>query len=342
MNTNDPIEDLFRDRSIETVGEKPRDLVWKRIESGLKDKEKKQKPMREFVSSIWFSAAVFALIAIPYFVLFIENLNSANNQEDSVEFVKTSLPVIENESSDQVEQIKNIEIQDKSIEEPLEIVKHTVVKEKPVYRIVEEKSAGGSIIEAEPVPSYSVASADAARVLAAPPVMEARFKVLDSIEKEGQFAKASNQNLGILKDSATSDKLAKKASGIVIRGAHSIKEDTSDVMKMKVVADEQSSNALLESASVSEVSSKKVNVKKAEIDYKHAKFLVKSDILRTNFSLQNKSKSKVTFFNKEIVINFEKINGVIVFTTNEPKMDATLLGVLESNKEEIFNTYKIK
>ena len=337
MNTNDPIEDLFRDRSIETVGEKPRDLVWKRIESGLKDKEKKQKPMREFVSSIWFSAAVFALIAIPYFVLFIENLNSANNQEDSVEFVKTSLPVIENESSDQVEQIKNIEIQDKSIEEPIEIAKHNVVKEKPVYRIVEEKAAGGSIIEAEPVPSYSVASADAPRVLAAPPAMEARSKVLDSIEKEGQFAKASNQNLGILKDSATSDKLAKKASGV-----HRIKEDTSDVMKMKVVADEQSSNTLLEAASVSEVSSKKVNIKKAEIDYKHAKFLVKSDILRTNFSLQNKSKSKVTFFNKEIVINFEKINGVIVFTTNEPKMDATLLGVLESNKVEIFNTYKIK
>ena len=338
MNTNDPIEDLFRDRSIETVGEKPRDLVWKRIESGLKDKEKKQKPMREFVSSIWFSAAVFALIAIPYFVLFIENLNSANNQEDSVEFVKTSLPVIENESSDQVEQIKNIEIQDKSIEEPIEIAKHNVVKEKPVYRIVEEKAAGGSIIEAEPVPSYSVASADAARVLAAPPAMEARSKVLDSIEKEGQFAKVSNQNLGILKDSVT-----KKASApMSIRGAHSIKEDTSDVMKMKVVADEQSSNALLESVSVAEVSSKKVNVKKAEIDYKHAKFLVKSDILRTNFSLQNKSKSKVTFFNKEIVINFEKINGVIVFTTNEPKMDATLLGVLESNKEEIFNTYKIK
>ena len=338
MNTNDPIEDLFRDRSIETVGEKPRDLVWKRIESGLKDKEKKQKPMREFVSSIWFSAAVFALIAIPYFVLFIENLNSANNQEDSVEFVKTSLPVIENESSDQVEQIKNIEIQDKSIEEPIEIAKHTVVKEKPVYRIVEEKAAGGSIIEAEPVPSYSVVSADAARVLAAPPAMEARSKVLDSIEKEGQFAKASNQNLGIFKDSVT-----KKASApISIRGAHSINEDTSDVMKMKVVADEQSSNTLLEAASVAEVSSKKVNVRKAEIDYKHAKFSVKSDILRTNFSLQNKSKSKVTFFNKEIVINFEKINGVIVFTTNEPKMDATLLGVLESNKEEIFNAYKIK
>ena len=338
MNTNDPIEDLFRDRSIETVGEKPRDLVWKRIESGLKDKEKKQKPMREFVSSIWFSAAVFALIAIPYFVLFIENLNSANNQEDSVEFVKTSSPVLDNQSSDQTEQIKNIEIQDKSIEEPIEIAKHTVVKEKPVYRIVEEKAAGGSIIEAEPVPSYSVVSADAARVLAAPPVMEARSKVLDSIEKEGQFAKASNQNLGIFKDSVT-----KKASApISIRGAHSINEDTSDVMKMKVVADEQSSNALLEAASVAEVSSKKVNVKKAEIDYKHAKFSVKSDILRTNFSLQNKSKSKVTFFNKEIVINFEKINGVIVFTTNEPKMDATLLGVLESNKEEIFNAYKIK
>ena len=79
MNINDPIEDLFRERSNETVGEKPRDLVWKRIETGLKDDKKKQKPIREFVTSVWFSAAVFALIAIPYFVLFIENLNTLSN-----------------------------------------------------------------------------------------------------------------------------------------------------------------------------------------------------------------------------------------------------------------------
>ena len=90
MNTNDPIEDLFRERSNETVGEKPRDLVWKRIETGLKDDKKKQKPIREFVTSVWFSAAVFALIAIPYFVLFIENLNTVNNKENAVEFVKTN------------------------------------------------------------------------------------------------------------------------------------------------------------------------------------------------------------------------------------------------------------
>ena len=42
MNTNDPIEDLFRSRSSETVGEKPSDLVWKRIESGLQKEEKKK------------------------------------------------------------------------------------------------------------------------------------------------------------------------------------------------------------------------------------------------------------------------------------------------------------
>ena len=71
---------------------------------------------------------------------------------------------------------------------------------------------------------------------------------------------------------------------------------------------------------------------------------VKSDILRTNFKLQKKSKDKISFESttNNLVITFEKINDKIVLTTNEPKVDATLLGVLEKNKKEIFTYYQSK
>ena len=173
--------------------------------------------------------------------------------------------------------------------------------------------------------------------------MEVRSKVLDSIEKEGQYAKANSQNLGYIKDSVISDKLAGKASGVVIRGASKLK-DTSDVMKMTVVAEERAANTSLETASMMEVSPKKSVIDKSAIVYKPLKFTVKSDILRTNFKLQKKSKDKISFESttNNLVITFEKINDKIVLTTNEPKVDATLLGVLEKNKKEIFTYYQSK
>ena len=41
----------------------------------------------------------------------------------------------------------------------------------------------------------------------------------------------------------------------------------------------------------------------------------------------------------DLIITFEKVTDKIFFTTNEPKVDATLLGVLEKNKKEIFKYY---
>ncbi|MDM1298700.1 hypothetical protein HXZ94_09310 [Empedobacter falsenii] len=343
MNTNDPIEDLFRSRSNETVGEKPRDLVWKRIESGLQNEEKKKKPIREFVSSVWFSAAVFALIAIPYFVLFIENINT-ENRENSLEIVKTNVPVIEQSPAEQ-EEIVVLESKDKDLEKPLEIVKNDKVTKEPVYKVIEGHSAD-AIADEGYFPQLSKASAPNAPVtLSAPQAMEARSKVLDSIEKEGQYAKANNQNLGSIKDSVISDKLAGKASGVVVANGVSRQnaklKDTSDVMKMTVVAEERTANTSLETASVMEVSPKKSVIDKSAIVYKPLKFTVKSDILRTNFKLQKKSKNKISFESttNNLVITFEKVNDKIVLTTNEPKVDATLLGVLEKNKKEIFTYY---
>lgn len=343
MNTNDPIEDLFRSRSNETVGEKPRDLVWKRIESGLQNEEKKKKPIREFVSSVWFSAAVFALIAIPYFVLFIENINT-ENRENLLEIVKTNAPVIEQSPTEQ-EEIVILESKDKDLEKPLEIVKNDKVKKEPVYKVIEGHSAG-AIDDEGYFPQLSKASAPNAPVtLSAPQAMEARSKVLDSIEKEGQFAKASNQNFGNTKDSVISDKLASKASGVVVANGVSRQnaklKDTSDVMKMTVVAETRAANSSLETASVLDVSPKKSEIDKSAIVYKPLKFTVKSDILRTNFKLQKKLKNKISFESttNNLVITFEKVNSKIVLTTNEPKVDATLLGVLEKNKKEIFTYY---
>ena len=209
MNTNDPIEELFRERSNETVGEKPRDLVWKRIESGLKDKEKKEKPISEFISSVWFSAAVFALIAVPYFVLFIENLNSAQNKENSVEFVKTDSPIIEEEKSVQLDTIQTNINSDKSLDTSIEIVKNGKIKEQPVYKVIEGVPGSASYHQAE-YPALSSASANATVYSSAPQSMEERTKVLDSIEKQDQFAVAAKSNAIQLNDS-----LAKKR--VVIR-----------------------------------------------------------------------------------------------------------------------------
>lgn len=71
---NDPIEELFRRKIDDTIPqEKPREAVWQKIEKELEPKTRK--PLKAFIESVWFSAAVFALIAVPYFYFLIENMN---------------------------------------------------------------------------------------------------------------------------------------------------------------------------------------------------------------------------------------------------------------------------
>lgn len=341
MNTNDPIEDLFRSKSNETVGEKPRDLVWKRIEFGLQNEEKKKKPIREFISSVWFSAAVFALIAIPYFVLFIENINS-ENRERSLQVVQSNAPIIE--QSPIGEEIIIIDSKDKIVEEPIEIVKNNKARKQPIYKVIEEKTVG-TIANENYLQDYSLVSAPTIEApLSAPQVMETCSQVLDSIENQGQFAKANLNKIS--KDSIISDRLAGKVSGVVAaNGAKKqiIKQkDTSEVMKMTVLAEDRISNTTLETAPVLEVSPKKSMVNKSIIIYKPLKFTVKSDILRTNFKLLNVSTSSKLVFESStnsVMITFQKVKDKITLTTNQPKMDAVLLGILEKNKKEIFEYY---
>lgn len=90
MKDQEALEELFRKEAMESMGqEKPREIVWQKIENNLQDKRKS--PLKEFIQSVWFSAAVFALIAIPYFYFFIENMNL---QEQNSNFVKTTIQEI--------------------------------------------------------------------------------------------------------------------------------------------------------------------------------------------------------------------------------------------------------
>ena len=327
MNTNDPIEDLFRERSNETVGEKPRDLVWKRIETGLKDDKKKQKPIREFVTSVWFSAAVFALIAIPYFVLFIENLNTVNNKENAVEFVKTN--AIEIDKAVQLDSVQADLPKIEEIEQAPQVASNNVV--------VKTKSAGNLSIQTENEINRMSSSEELS--VTASGIMN-RSKILDSIVEQDQYVVLDKANIG--KTDSISTKLKNSALGVKIEKDNN---DTSNNMKMAVVASNrslpQTSHATMAaSAPVFEVEAKKSDIKEATINYKPLKFTIKTDILRTNFKLLKKTTSKISFQNNSIIINFEKVNGNIFLTTNEPKMDATLLGLLEKNKKEIFSYYQ--
>ena len=327
MNINDPIEDLFRERSNETVGEKPRDLVWKRIETGLKDDKKKQKPIREFVTSVWFSAAVFALIAIPYFVLFIENLNTINNKENAVEFVKTN--AIEVDKTVQLDSVQSDLPKIEEIEQAPQVASNNVV--------VKTKSAENLSIQSEN--EINRMSSSEGLSVTASGIMN-RSKILDSIVEQDQYVVLDNANIG--KTDSISTKLKNSALGVKIEKDNN---DTSNNMKMAVVASNRSlpptSHApMATSAPVFEVEAKKSDIKEATINYKPLKFTIKTDILRTNFKLLKKTTSKISFQNNSIIINFEKVNGNIFLTTNEPKMDATLLGLLEKNKKEIFNYYQ--
>lgn len=84
MSDKDPIEELFRQQANESTGlEKPRGIVWQKIESNLQEKTKT--PIKDFIQGIWFSAAVFALIAVPYFYFFIENMNIYNKNIEMVQ-----------------------------------------------------------------------------------------------------------------------------------------------------------------------------------------------------------------------------------------------------------------
>ncbi|GGF06557.1 hypothetical protein SAMN05443634_11316 [Chishuiella changwenlii] len=330
--SDDPIEELFRKGSKESVSEKPRDLVWKRIETGLQNQEKKKKPLREFISSVWSSAAVFALIAIPYFILFVMNINADN--QSLLNVVKTINPNIEDlRKSD--EEMEIIEIPESDIQPSSSIVRNDEVEKSP-QRIADE-----GIIQNNLENQNELNTND--RLI--PDISLLRTQALDSIEKNDQLA----LNSKLRKFSSQDTIAAKQNAPVVIRGMSRLNESSQSENKEmaeqrlsnKVASNQQSPsiNNLEVTPGLAVSTDKKVN-NADNIIYKPLKFVAKTDIVRTSFRLEKKTNNKITFVNKTVTISFEKTADKIILRTNESKMNPNLINLLERNKKEIFTYYQ--
>lgn len=328
--SEDPIEELFRQRSEESASEKPRDLVWKRIETGLQNQDKKKKPLKEFISSVWFSAAVFALIAIPYFILFVMNINQGN--ASLIEIVKTENPFIK-ETINTNKQIEVIEMKDLEDQPASSIVKNDEVNK--FSRQLKND-------ELVPVNSENEKELNFNERLT-PDIALLKTQTLDSIEHNDQLALNSKLRKFSSNDSVT----VKSNAPVVIRGAASLRTNKIDgiVTESGEAVEQQKTNSIVNglSGSVSGLAistDKKIVNNSDNIIYKPLKFVAKTDILRTSFRLEKKSNHKISFVNKTVTISFEKSGDKIILKTNEPKMNPNLVNLLEKNKKEIYTYYQ--
>ncbi|WP_313384627.1 hypothetical protein [Chishuiella sp.] len=317
MKKNDPIEELFQKRSKESVGEKPRDLVWKRIESGLNTEKKKKRTLREFVSSVWFSAAVFALIAIPYFIFFVENLNTLN-QKETIEVVKMdTFPEDQTKiKSNDLEIIE--EVEDKN-NQPVIIVKDT--KKDTSEKLVIHSNKNINKIK----PSKDVIVLTEKKVT--------KKNILDSIENKGLYAVNSRMRTKIV-DQKDSLNFKNLDESFAVSSAYYKQRGDKNSQPAQPKTSENIIPSIGESVNVHSDNNE------IKIIYKPLKFTAKTKILRTNFKLLGKSKKRVSFVNNSIIICFEKTNNEILLKTNEPNMSFELMDLLEKNKKEIFDYYQ--
>ncbi len=98
MNTNDPIEDLFRDNQ-HGLDEKPRDLLWDRIEDRLEEKSvlKKKNDWWKYAAA----ASVVAGMSIGVWAL-MNNENTINSQMTNPQIVLEDVSEINEENASQI------------------------------------------------------------------------------------------------------------------------------------------------------------------------------------------------------------------------------------------------
>lgn len=156
MNEKDPLEELFRREAEESLfQDKPREVVWQKIENNLHSKT--ETPIKNFIQSVWFSAAVFALIAVPYFYFFLENMNK---HDENMTIVKQSVENII--SSEQENQNISTEIESTIIDAPVIVkneVKSVLKTEKKDIVLKKSKHVNDSLENEDfALENYSIAS----------------------------------------------------------------------------------------------------------------------------------------------------------------------------------------
>ncbi len=193
MEENDNIEELFRSRAND-LDEKPSDLVWSKIESNLQTKQKK--PIQEFVQSVWFSAAVFALIAIPYFVIF--TIKQQEENMDLPTLVSSDIEFKMEENSSILESSED-EIQPNATEEKIE--SSSKIEEKPIKKSTKEiVVARNDVKKAEKEKNIDEVKTNEPVTLAASAPKEEDLQRAETTMKLSRAKVSENQDVVFLED----------------------------------------------------------------------------------------------------------------------------------------------
>lgn len=315
MKNEDPIEELFRQNSAFDEHVKPRDIVWDRIETKLKPV--KEQPVKKFISGIWFSAAVFALIAIPYFVLLIENINQTNAL-NALELTKApyhSEPVIHSEPI-----ISSAPMDTPAVVVPLEPEKILLSPTKEIVKIIVQPTA--------PTPSAALEEE-----LSMNSVI-----VLDSIQSKDQYVVLRTKKQVVI-DTIKAAQLADTILYVANRAS------VSHPLKSTVSADKEVAASAVK-PSVLPQAKTQVKPQPQPIDSLEGlrllprKLIIKDDVLRTSFVLTKTEKDALTFQNKTILVIIKKENNKLRLYSNSQHLDDRIIKLLESNKEKIYSYYK--
>lgn len=300
MNQKDSIEELFRNAVEEnSPQDKPRDIVWQKIETGLQQ-NKTKKPLHDFIQSVWSSAAVFALIAIPYFYFFIENMNEG---DEPIEIVK------------------------ESVDEILEKVPVIVQQTKPPGMIDPEVQ----MVKKSTIPTKKQST----NGIATPPSIESSS---DMMLMNASAVLDEETLKDQLKDSTRVTMAASKVSENVALERKNLDSIASTAIVMaKVDSKEIEKRSFAAPASTTPSASMQKPLD--PIVFNRNRIVLQTKVDRVSLMYVKKQNNKVIFEKDNKRFSITRKNGQVELSTNSDKFKKDLLQILINNKENIFNYY---
>jgi len=306
--TNDPIEDLFRNEVVNnTTLEKPREIVWNKIAKELPSK--KQTPIKDFVESVWFAAAVFGLIAVPYFYFFIENLNHSGNSNIQMvnEIVKHQLEIPSINHDKNVDEFKDLQPASGQNKE-IEIVKNTTPKH----------TVSDIIIDSDPEITNESIDKPSARMNVA--LMSASSATL-------KFDSTNQYQYDSLKIE-TSEQVDESKKIVEVNSAND-----------SIIIQNTKPKPQLPQKNNSVQSSTQYNKDQDAIKLNRNKFSYVDKVHKVSFELVKKTLNEQKFRSGDVEFKLIKENNQILLITNSKNIKQEIINQIQLNKDKIFNHF---
>ncbi|MDK7674289.1 hypothetical protein QP547_00480 [Weeksella virosa] len=294
------LEELFREKA-KNLEEKPEERVWQRIEKHMYPK--KEVPRTSFKDKVWFSAAVYALIAVPVFVLYyMKKANPSSEKE----------PIV----------ISNVESKpEKSLQ---------TIEQDPVGSNISSNSKKEERIKKPSKETLTKNTLDNAFGKTTKQTFDERTEIEKdaiAISEKSQLILATN--LGENKTSHQGDESQLKT----MSSATQLK-DTKITKMVAPKDDNQSEKTEIEHKT------KKIEQAKEEVVLLPDQFLVLDSIFKVNFRIKEKKPNQLLFQNKEVELRFRKDEKDSITIESTDQINPTIKEKIERRKKEIFQTYE--